>query len=393
MSWIKELLKSTEETESPVRFYYWSALCAISAVVKNNVYLDKFTYKLYPNIYVFLVARSGLRKGVPVQLAKKLVMEAKCTRVIVGRGSIQGIIKEMGNVYTLPDGSIIKDSSAFLCSGEFSSFLIRDPDALTILTDLYDTHFVEDWKNTLRNSPIDKLTNVCVTILGAMNENHLPDIIRTQDVTGGMIARTFVVHEELRHGKNPLTERPKNLADVKLLGTYLKVLSNIKGEFKYSEDAKKFYEDWYDKHISFNHKDSTGALERIHDGILKVAMLLSLSRSPGLCLELEDIKEAVDQCFDCLIGMKRVVLGIGKGEFSEKTRIVLADLLKAPDNEISRQRLLSNHHGDFDAIDLDRIVESLVQSGAVGVERRGNVLFYKMPPKVVEMYTKFKSGG
>ena len=38
-------------------------LPAISAVVKDNVWLDRQIYNLYPNIYVMFHARVGLKKG------------------------------------------------------------------------------------------------------------------------------------------------------------------------------------------------------------------------------------------------------------------------------------------------------------------------------------------
>src|SRR5262245_28680614 len=96
MSWLNNLLDQHKEYESPRNFWLWSSLAAISAVVKDNIYLDKFLYKLYPNIYVMLHADSGLRKGPPVSMARQLVKEVNNTRIIVGRSSIQGILKDMG---------------------------------------------------------------------------------------------------------------------------------------------------------------------------------------------------------------------------------------------------------------------------------------------------------
>src|ERR1700751_1296 len=123
-SWIQELLNETSESESPEQYLYWSGLCAIAATVNKKVYMDKWIYKLYPNIYVFLTGDSGLRKGMPVSLARSLVEKINCTRVLAGRGSIQGVVKELGKAYTLGDGGILKEAYGFICSGEFSSFLV-----------------------------------------------------------------------------------------------------------------------------------------------------------------------------------------------------------------------------------------------------------------------------
>jgi hypothetical protein len=48
-------------------------------------------------------------------------------------------------------------------------------------------------------------------------------------------------------------------------------------------------------------EDTTGTMERLHDHILKTAMLISLSRKQDLVLE-EDISEAIKACSDFVPG-------------------------------------------------------------------------------------------
>ena len=125
MTWLDELIVQHSELESPQSFWYWSGLCAISAVVKDQVYLERWAYKLYPNIYVMLHADSGLKKGPPVGLAKTLVKRVNNTRVISGRSSIQGILKELGTAQSTPgSGKVNAKSCGFIVASEFSSSLV-----------------------------------------------------------------------------------------------------------------------------------------------------------------------------------------------------------------------------------------------------------------------------
>src|SRR6476469_10441112 len=110
MTWLDEVMRATDEVESPKSFIKWAALSAIAAVVKNNVYLDKHYYKLYPNIYVMLIAKSGMRKGFPVAMAKELVKSIDNTRVIAGRNSIQGVLKTLSTSYTRENGKALTDA-------------------------------------------------------------------------------------------------------------------------------------------------------------------------------------------------------------------------------------------------------------------------------------------
>ena len=104
MTWIDKLLTATEESESPRDYYFWAGLAALSAVSANNIYLDRYFYKLWPNVYVILVGRSGLRKGPPIALAKILVEAVENTRVFAGRSSIEAIIAELATARTSPGG-------------------------------------------------------------------------------------------------------------------------------------------------------------------------------------------------------------------------------------------------------------------------------------------------
>src|SRR5690606_28300861 len=117
---------------------------AISAVIKDNVWLDRAkVFKTYGNIYVMLHADSGLKKGPPVSMAKQLVKQVNNTRIITGRSSIQGILKEMGSAQTQPGGKVLTKSVVFVCSSELSSSIVEDKVATKILTDLYDRQYNE----------------------------------------------------------------------------------------------------------------------------------------------------------------------------------------------------------------------------------------------------------
>ena len=75
MGWLDELVTQHSEFESPLNFWRWSGLASIAAVVKDKVWMPRYLYNLYPNIYVMLHAESGLKKGPPVSMANKLGMK------------------------------------------------------------------------------------------------------------------------------------------------------------------------------------------------------------------------------------------------------------------------------------------------------------------------------
>lgn len=398
MTWIEHLLKVTKESESPRRYYYWAGLSAIAGVAKNNVFLDKFYYKLYPNIYVLLVGRSGIRKGPPVALAKRLVAEVGNTRVISGRASIQAIISELRTARTTNDnGPPLTDAVGFLTSSEFASFIIQDQQALTILTDLYDGDYNPEWVNMTKGSGSERLKNPCLTMIGASNEIHFRDAVPDNALGGGFVARTFIIHADKKSTSNPLTTAPKEVVSIPKLAEYLRIIGQLRGQFSFSDVGKKVYEDWYSQFDNGDYADTTGTIDRLHDHVLKAAMLISLSRKTNLVLEEEDIREAIAACQDFVPGARRVSMGGGKSPSAPGTAVVLRELLSRKEYGygMSRVKLLQKHWSYFDSFELDRIVESLENQKALILKLVDNgdgkrELYYYLNEKVVENYSKMK---
>lgn len=395
MTWIEHLLQVTLESESPRKYYYWAGLAAIAGVVKNNVYLDKFYYKLYPNIYVLLIGKSGIRKGPPVALAKRLVSEVGNTRVISGRASIQAIITELRTARTFNDsGPPITDAVGFLTTSEFASFIIQDQQALTILTDLYDGDYNPEWVNLTKGSGSEKLKNPCLTLVGASNEVHFRDAVPDNALGGGFVARTFIIHADSKSTINSLTSAPKEVVSIPKLAEYLRIIGQLRGQFKFSPGGKQLYDSWYQTFSENEYSDTTGTIERLHDHILKASMLLSLSRKTDLVLEEEDIREAIESCQNFVPGARRVSMGGGKSVSAPGTAVFLRELLgrKEHNHTMSRVEMLRKHWSYFDSFELDRIVESLEQQKAITSalmdNGNGRQLYYTLSPKVVENYSK-----
>lgn len=368
MGFLEQLLDKTQEAESPRSFFLWSGIAALSAVVKKNVWINKKIYKLYPNVYIMLVARSGLRKGYPIKLAQKLVDSLEITKVISGRNSIQSIIQELSRQWTLESGKVLTKAEAFLVNDELDSFLIDDPSAQTILTTLYDSFYHQNWVSTIKSEGRSVLKDICITMLSATNETHLNAFLDQTSVAGGFIGRTLIVHETQKSHLNPLID-DDDLADVdhSSLKAELERVSKLTGQAKLTKDAKTLYKSWYaeyNKALEENpDSDATGLSERLHDHILKVSLLLSVSDSDELIIHKRHIDKAIELCIGFAINTKRVVQGQGKSEFAVKNKIFLDYLLSQDNFQVLRRRVLSAKFGDIDAIDLDKIVDTLTQAG------------------------------
>jgi len=422
VTWLEKLLGQHSELESPTNFWLWGGLASISAIVKDNVWIDRQIYNLYPNIYVMFHAESGLKKGPPISMAKQLVRGVGGTRIISGRSSIQGILKELGTAQTQPGGRVINKSTAFICSSELTSSIVEDKVATDILTDLYDRQYnIGEWRSLLKMESFN-LKDPTITMLTATNEAHSTDFFGKKDLHGGYFARTFVISENKRNRANsliaPLRNPPKYLEAVE----YLKELDKLKGPFaplamqepsdeyyipiveaetgetNYFNRAGQVYQEWYEDFIvTIQHqeiKDETGTLNRFGDSVLKVAMLIALSKEPKLEIDEDSMQLAINYT-EKLVGNVREMTYGKKGLSDSKgiKQLIIAELLGRGGHQISRPMLLKKMWAHYkDATELDEIMISFDQAKMIRTETIGNQIVYTMNENMVDDLKRMYAG-
>lgn len=409
MNWIDEVLEATREAETPKSFIYWSSMAAIAAVANNNVYINrKGVYILRPNLYVMLMADSGLGKGFPVNLSKKLVTETKATRIISGRNSIQSVIKDMATDESHEDGSgSFLDSRAFYVSSEFATSFIRDEGALTILTDLYDCHWNSEWNNSLLSHK-EKMVKPNLTILSGSSPTHFFGKIPDESIFGGFVGRLLIVYEEKVDHLDPLISdvqgekiEYQNINYEKLSKHLKNIYECTKGEkkFTFSREAANVWKTWYMHFYGAGHTDKTGFSNRLKDHILKVSMCLSLAENTNIVICENNIEEAIERTQSLIYSTRRVSDGRGKDPMGPQAKIILDHLIRAPNFQLTRRALLQRGYGDFDSIVLDRIIDTTfleqgwVTKEHVQVDRKGKIEWewlYKMTAQAIQQYQKFK---
>jgi predicted transcriptional regulator len=382
MSWLELLIKETDFVETPKQWIYWSGLATISAVASPNIKVQKGAYELRPNLYVLLIGRSGLGKGFGPSLSKKLVTMVDNTRIISGRGSIEGILKELSIAKARENGSIpFKDARGYLCSGEFASSLYEATHALTILTDLYDGHYNPSWDNTLKNSPIERLRNPCLTLLSGANPAMFDLTVDKSHLSGGFVGRTLLIAADKRFRSNSMIyengEEP-DVIDYEKLASYLKQLSKVEGLMTWSKEAKKVYNAWFYPYRDAEYEDSTGTYDRMNDHVIKVATCISLSRKLDKVIEDEDIEEALGVCSSLSESAKKAAGMEGRSAIASVIKSFLMIMLAAEDYTLSRKQVLQRSFGNIDSSELDQVVETLSQTGYVVQKSGGKEIKYQL---------------
>lgn len=352
-----------------------------------------------------LLGESGLGKGYPVNLAKRLVQEADITRVIAGRSSIQAIVKEGATTKSVQGKPVITDARMFVVNGELSTAIIQDPDSLTILTDLYDRNYNPIWTNLLKGDGAEKLKEPYITCLFGSSPAHFYDSIPQPNIEGGYIGRNLVIYEEKRSKDLDLLDHADETIEEDRYATYLfptyvphlQKIAKHKARLVPSEGARLIFNNWRKEWRATQgvYNDRTGFVNRVPDHVLKVAMCLCLARynSEAIIIE-EDVIEAITQVTSLIYASQKATEGGGLDPLAAQTKRVVDILIASPDTSLTRQEMLIQGYGHFDPTTLDRIIDTLMEMKwmtrtRIGVGKNSDyILHLAGEPK--ENYDKFK---
>lgn len=406
-SWIADLIEEHQDVETPTSWLYWSLMCCISSVAANAYTLRTLKGHLlyYPNLYVMLLGESGLGKGFPVNLSKRLVQAADTTRVIAGRSSIQAIIKELATTKSQQGKPVITDSRGFIVNGELSTAIIADPDSLTILTDLYDRNYNPQWTNMLKGDGHEKLKEPYITCLFGSSPAHFYDSIPQANIEGGYIGRNLVIYEEKRSKDLDLLDSEDESIDEDKFTNYIvptyvphliKIAANTK-KMVPNEPARVVFNSWRRDWRSGQHiyNDKTGFVNRVPDHVLKVAMCISLSRYDfDGCITEGDVTESITAVTSLIYASRKAAEGGGLDPLAQQTKKVVDYLIGADQQQLTRTDLLVRGYGNYDGTTLDKIIDTLmemkwVKRQKIGIGKNMDYLI-QLSGEPLESYLKFR---
>ena len=377
-----------DDAESPNSYITWAGLATLAAILRDNVYFQYRHDKIFPNIYVIIVASSSAtRKDAPVRLAERFVRDVGTTKIVSGRTSIQAVMKILSENYTNEKGHRLKGASGILCSKELSDLIVDDPVAMKVITDWYDCH--DRWDNNLVSSGVAKLENLCVTILAASNDILFQDVFKNSEIYGGLLARSFIVSETRRKKKNSRMFDKLDTVDLyPVLVKHLESLSKCKGPLIFTDSARVYYDQWYNS-IDDERFDRAGVIARMHTGVLKISMLLAAARSDfEMTVKEGDVESAIDLCLGLIKNYKQITVINGRSELANPMNMILGELLKDKDHCVQRKVLIQRLLGSIDSQIMDRCMETLMEADFVKITAKGGSPAYKLTEKFLLDYEK-----
>ena len=364
--WLGTLREYVEETESPRHFWLWSGVSTIASALQRKVSLPFGMDYLYPNLYVMIVAAPGeCRKSPPLNLHQKLLQKIKAP--VFADSPTKRVFTQ----------SLAQQGAMTIISKEFSSFLATDPKGMIeIMTDLYDCH--DEWNYSTSGSGKDELRDLYINCIVATTPSWIANNLPEGAIGGGFTSRFVMVYGDKKYKWLSLPPEPNKKLYNNLVKD-LKHISKLKGTFGWEKEAYELYDEWYRslEQTQRNLQDDRlrSFVARMHIMVLKVAMILQVSRSDDLTLTATNISRAIKMVDMVLKTAPGALGGHGTATGGNDTERILKQIVSY--REISYGELLQMNFRHTNKDEFDAVLATLEGMGVVTREFNGQQTIIK----------------
>lgn len=372
-NWLDGYKKYTEETESAPILHTWVGLSTVASVLRRKVWLRVGRLKVYPNMYVVLVAEPGVaRKTQAINYSIPLVREIAGVRLsadAITKEALTQDIAESRDASILPNGDVVEHCSISIVSKEFESFLGQKKEntkMLVLLTDLFDAP--DKWDYRTKNSGADATVAVCINLLAATTPDSIASSLPVQAIGGGLTSRIMFVWASGKTRKVTAPPEPDPELKIAVLQD-LAAISRLSGEYVMSEDCFRKWDAWYtaydeiDPHRLVPDKSFRGWYSRKPLYLQKLALIHTAACTDSTVIEWSAYEAALKDVEEAEQHMGRTFSAVGRSEVSPDVDSVMREIEVR--KVVSEKKLLQLVWRDIDAKKFDNVIDTILRTGKV----------------------------
>jgi hypothetical protein len=381
-NWLAGFGFFTRESEASSQYLWWAAASTIAAALRRRVSARWQYDRIYPNLYVMLVGPAGARKSRAINFARKLSMAIDIP-VAAEATSREGLIYHMMQHGQLQEmnGDLLPTSPLFVPASEFASLYRTSKESvMEFLNDIFDTESYDDkpWTYETRNRDPDTIVRPYLTVISGATPSWIAENLGPAYIDHGLAARTISVYAQ---GPRFYRARPNITPEMyemhRCLVEDLKTISNLHGEFRVTEDAWKWFVEWYTNiypQEKIDYRLST-YLTRKPLHLWKVAQIVSIAESSALVLDTIHFQTALAQLEETQKMMPKAFGAIGRNPLASRTDLILSTIESS--REISRSALLELYGSEVTSEELDQITNflTITKRTAPVMSRNGDITY------------------
>lgn len=362
--WLNGFMKYSRNSEPPDIFRVWSGVFGIAAALRRKCWIQWGHHAFYPNMYISLVAPAGkCRKGTALGFVKPLVsyigvpLAADAT---TKEALIVSLKKSLDTFIDPNTDTLTQHCSLSAISKELTVFLgYENLQFLDDLCDWFDCD--DDWEYDTKTQGTDHIHGVFLNLIGATTPDTLRNALPAQAVGGGLSSRFIFVYadKKARLVATPWL-KPADLALYERVQADLVTIKNLCGQFSLTQSCVDSYVEWYTNHDrqhhgSTDHMSAYYSRKQVH--LLKLAMIMSASRSNKMIITTYDFDRALMILDKTEVEMHKVLIGAGKNVFAGVLSKIMTFIAYEKKTTISV--ILNKFINDVDRDELGRILNTL----------------------------------
>lgn len=301
-----------------------------------------------------------------------------------------GSARLIRNSITLPDGSTkvqvhTHNSFAFV-STELSNLIKKGSDEIvTLMLEAYDC--VEKYEYRTKHQGKDCVHRVCLNFAAGTTPDYMSRTFDDSLLNEGISSRSFFIFafnkRFYRYESGGMTD--DQIRSKAVLLSWLRSLAGLFGEVKLSDEAKSFFKKWYENvHPTYRPNKDPKMIhyysrKELH--VMKVAMALHFADSLTLELSVEDVQRAIET-LETAEKRMHLALQVGsKNPLANIARKIVRYFVARGNEPATYAELMNTFYSEARTADLAEVVQFMVSTHKLVMEKRGAQDTYKLDPK------------
>ena len=367
----------------------------LAGALRRRVWIDQGYFQWTPNFYIIFVAPPGIvSKSTTASIGSRLLRQIPDITfgpdAVTWQALTQALADSTQEVL-MPDGLGHPMSCITIISSEFGTFL--DPsnrEMVDVLVSLWDGQ-IGTWEKSTKTQGSDLVVNPWINIIACTTPSWIAQNFPEYMVGGGFTSRCIWVYGETKRHlvAYPGKHIPKNFEQQAAnLVHDLEAISLMTGEYKLSQSAEEWGEQWYTDHYAgrsntkLDEQRWGGYWARKQTHIHKLAMVLAASESNELVIHKHHLVRAQNAVDYMEQDMPKVFELIGKSQESKDIDLLVrfVQRFQAIDKEILIRELTKS----MGIMEINNAITGAVASGLIGMKAAGErvIVFDKFGMKI-----------